>query len=68
MQWDGDGNNGTIIADTNIVDGMQFWNPTSEDWSGEVRLSQRFHDHLKEHAVPRRPARHRYALKQLAWP
>src|SRR5271165_7287840 len=52
MQWDGDGNNGTIIADTNIVDGMQFWNPTSEDWSGEVQLSQRFHDHLKEHAVP----------------
>ena len=34
MQWDGDGNNGTIIADTNIVDGMQFWNPTSEGLVG----------------------------------
>ena len=34
----------TIIADTNIVDGMEGPGPaTSEDWSGEVQLSQRFH-------------------------
>ena len=52
MQWDAEGGERTIIADTNIVDGMNLWNPSSENWSGEVQLSQRFHDHLREHAVP----------------
>ena len=52
MQWDAEGGERTIIADTNIVEGMNLWNPASENWSGEVQLSQRFHDHLREHAVP----------------
>jgi hypothetical protein len=52
MQWDAEGGERTIIADTNIVEGMNLWNPSSENWSGEVQLSQRFHDHLREHAVP----------------
>ena len=52
MQWDAEGGERTIIADTNIVEGMNLWSPTSENWSGEVQLSQRFHDHLREHAVP----------------
>ena len=52
MQWDAEGGERTIISDTNIVEGMNLWNHTSENWSGEVQLSQRFHDHLREHAVP----------------
>ena len=52
MQWDVEGGERTIITDTNIVDGMNLWNPTSESWSGEVQLGQSFHDHLREHAVP----------------
>jgi Plasmid encoded RepA protein len=52
MQWDSDNGQRTIITDTNIVDGMDLWSPASEDWAGEVQLSQRFHEHLREHAVP----------------
>jgi hypothetical protein len=52
MQWDAMDGQRTIITDTNIVEGMDLWNPSSEDWSGEVQLSQHFHDHLREHAVP----------------
>ena len=52
MQWDAQDGARTIIIDSNIVEGMDLWNPGSEDWSGEVQLSQRFHDHLREHAVP----------------
>lgn len=52
MQWDAESGDRTIISDTSIVEGMDLWNNSSEDWSGEVQLSQRFHDHLREHAVP----------------
>jgi hypothetical protein len=52
MQWDAEDGARTLITDQNIVEGMDLWNPGSDDWSGEVKLSQRFHDHLKEHAVP----------------
>jgi hypothetical protein len=52
MQWDAEDGNRTLITDTSIVEGMELWNTSSEDWSGEVQLSQRFHDHLREHAVP----------------
>jgi hypothetical protein len=52
MQWDAENGQRTIISDTNIVDGMDIWNPNSEEWSGEVQLSKRFHEHLREHAVP----------------
>ena len=42
----------TIISDTRIVEGLDLWNASREDWSGEVELSVRFHEHLREHAVP----------------
>ena len=42
----------TIIADTKIIDGMELWNATSDDWSATVELGEKFHSHLLEHAVP----------------
>ena len=35
-----------------IVEGLDLWNASREDWSGEVELSVQFHEHLREHAVP----------------
>ena len=52
MQWDREDGQQTVISDTNIVEGMDLWNPGSDDWSCEVQLSQHFHDHLRKHAVP----------------
>ena len=40
------------ITDTKIVEGLELWNAGSEDWSGTVELSEKFHRHLCEHAVP----------------
>jgi hypothetical protein len=42
------------VTDTRIVDGMSLWGFTADAgrWSGEIELSERFHAHLKEHAVP----------------
>lgn len=55
LQWTGaDDARGerTIISDTKIVEGLEMWNNDREDWSGTVELSRRFHEHLREHAVP----------------
>jgi hypothetical protein len=55
LQWSGvseSGDTRTIISDTKIVEGLDLWNANREDWSGEVELSARFHEHLREHAVP----------------
>ncbi len=52
MQWSSEDGKETMITDTNIVEGMHLWNATSDEWSGEVQLSQRFYDHLRDHAVP----------------
>ena len=46
------GNEKTIISDTKIVEGLELLNANRDDWSGTVELSEKFHSHLKEHAVP----------------
>ena len=55
-QWTGRteaGDERTLIADTRIVDGMELWRSTSgQDWCGTVELSERFHEQLRQHAVP----------------
>src|SRR4051812_42759354 len=56
MQWTGtqrDGSERTIVSDSKIVDGLELWrSATGEEWAGTVELSERFHEHLREHAVP----------------
>lgn len=56
MQWtdtDADGAERTLISDSKIVDGLELWRSAKgEDWTGTVELSARFHEHLREHAVP----------------
>lgn len=54
MQWDGDVDQGTIIRDQRIVDGLHLWacDPEEEEWPEAVHLSSEFHEHLREHAVP----------------
>lgn len=56
MQWSdnhADGSRRTVMADTRIVEGLDLWDSGSGDeWSSTVQLSQKFHEHLKEHAVP----------------
>ena len=56
MQWSSvetDGSQRTVISDTQIVDGLEFWHSArGDEWSGTVELSERFQAHLKEHAVP----------------
>jgi hypothetical protein len=54
LQWTGIGVNGshTVITDSKIVDGLEMWNSSREDWSGVVELGERFYEHLREHAVP----------------
>jgi hypothetical protein len=55
MQWtgaDGQGGERTIIADSRIVDRLELWRSEKEGWCETVKLSERFHDHLREHAVP----------------
>jgi Plasmid encoded RepA protein len=56
MQWSNvetDGSQRTVISDTRIVDGLEFWHSAhGDEWSGTVELSERFQAHLKEHAVP----------------
>lgn len=55
LQWsearhDGDQ---VIIRDQRIVDGLSLWeNFDRTKWSAEVFLTNKFHDHLREHAVP----------------
>ena len=55
MQWtgaDGQGGERTIIADSRIVDRLKLWRSEKEGWCETVELSEKFHDHLREHAVP----------------
>ena len=57
LQWtdlDPSGTETVNVTDTRIVDGMSLWGFTADAgrWSGEIELSERFHAHLKEHAVP----------------
>jgi Plasmid encoded RepA protein len=58
MQWTGTdaaGNTATIVSDTRIVEGLELWRAAGEagnGWNGAVELSPRFHEHLRQHAVP----------------
>jgi hypothetical protein len=56
MQWtdrNSSGDERTVVTDTRIVDGMDLWQSArGEEWSGTVELSEKFHNHLREHAVP----------------
>jgi len=55
MQWEEANSAGagrTIIANTSIVDGLELWQSGGQQWAETVELSERFHAHLKEHAVP----------------
>ena len=55
MSWDGttaDGASRTLISDTRIVDGLELWRDAGSEWAETVELSDRFHTHLREHAVP----------------
>jgi hypothetical protein len=55
MQWSDTGASGegrAIIANTSIVDGLELWRAGGEQWAETVELSERFHAHLQEHAVP----------------
>ncbi len=53
MQWTENEAKGdrTVISNTRIVDQFEFWRSTDQ-WSETVELSERFHAHLCEHAVP----------------
>ena len=55
MQWDeanSAGQSRAIISNTSIVDGLELWQSGGQQWAETVELSERFHTHLKEHAVP----------------
>lgn len=55
MQWDeanSAGEGRAIIANTSIVDGLELWRSGGQTWAETVELSERFHAHLQEHAVP----------------
>jgi hypothetical protein len=44
----------TIITDSRLVEGLDLWRSSDDayDWSAEVQLSEKFYEHLREHAVP----------------
>ncbi len=55
MQWDeanSAGEGRAIIANTSIVDGLELWKADGKQWAETVELSEKFHSHLQEHAVP----------------
>lgn len=57
LQWtdfDEAGNATQRIQDTKIVEGMELWQAIGDasKWTATVELSPRFHDALREHAVP----------------
>ena len=57
LQWsDTDAASGatkTVVSDTRIVDGLELWEGRGgSEWNGTVELNARFHEHLREHAVP----------------
>jgi hypothetical protein len=49
LKWDG----GDVmdVSNTHIVDDATLWKMSSHEWSATVELSERFHQHLCEHAV-----------------
>jgi hypothetical protein len=54
MQWSEDTarSEHTVITNTRIVDRLELWRSDQGVWSETVELSERFHSHLREHAVP----------------
>jgi hypothetical protein len=57
LQWtdiDDQGNATQRIQDTRIVEGMELWQAAGDagKWAATVELSPRFHEALREHAVP----------------
>lgn len=54
MQWSTDTPVGqqTVISNTRIVDRLELWSADRQGWTETVELSDRFHAHLREHAVP----------------
>ena len=56
MQWtdtDAVGGERTVISDTRLVDGLELWRGSNGgEWATTVELSDRFHEHLRQHAVP----------------
>jgi len=43
---------GLGISDTQIADKLHFWATEDGPWLEEIELTDRFHEHLREHAVP----------------
>ncbi len=42
-----------VVSDTKIVDGLELWGTKGQGgWAGSIELSSKFHEHLREHAVP----------------
>jgi hypothetical protein len=55
MQWSDSSPSGerTLITDTRIADGMELWHAAKGDgWAATVELSEKFHQALREHAMP----------------
>jgi hypothetical protein len=54
MQWSADTASGsqTVVSNARIVDRLELWQSDKSGWSETVELSERFHAHLREHAVP----------------
>ncbi len=54
MQWTSDdaGRRPTVISNTRIVDRLELWSSDRLGWTETVELSEQFHAHLREHAVP----------------
>ena len=50
---DDQGDTRVRVKDTRIVDGFELWTSNKGDgWNATVELDERFHEHLKQHAVP----------------
>jgi hypothetical protein len=53
MQWStAQSSPNQLISNTQIVDRLELWRAGKEQWIQHVELSQPFHEHLREHAVP----------------
>jgi hypothetical protein len=54
MQWFGKPGAGPqhVVANTQIVDRLELWSSDRQGWCETVELSEKFHAHLREHAVP----------------
>jgi hypothetical protein len=52
MEWTAAGGTSTVISNTRVVDRLELWRSDHDRWSETVELSERFHAHLREHAVP----------------